>query len=63
MKIVVADPIFLTEEYKARLEALGELEVHDSVPSSMEEFLKRGKDAEIVGINKANTQPCCLSTS
>ena len=52
MKIVIADPIFLTEEYKARLEALGVLEVYDNVPWSMEEFLKRVKDAEIVVVGR-----------
>ena len=47
MKIVVADPIFLTEEYKKWLEALGELEIYNSVPASLEEFVDRIKDAEI----------------
>jgi len=52
MKIVVADPIFLTEEYKKRLEALGELEIYNSVPASLEEFIDRIKDAEIENVEK-----------
>ena len=52
MKIVVADPIFLTEEYIKRLEALGELEIYDSVPASLEEFIDRIKDAEIVIVGR-----------
>ena len=52
MKIVIADPIFLPEEYKSRLEALGELEVYDSVPSSLDEFVGRIKDAEIVVVGR-----------
>ncbi len=48
MKIVVADPIFLPEEYRKRLEALGDLLVYDSVPASPEEFVERIRDAEIV---------------
>jgi len=47
MKIVVADPIFLTEEYKKRLEALGELEIHKNVPLSHDEFTERIKDDEV----------------
>ncbi len=52
MKIVIADPIFLTEEYRKRLEALGELEIYDSTPASQEEFLERIKDAEIVIVGR-----------
>jgi hypothetical protein len=40
MKIVVADPVYLPDEYRARLNALGDLEVHDSVPFSQYEFVK-----------------------
>lgn len=52
MKIVVADPIFLPDEYKGRLESLGELEVYDSVPMSPQEFSERVKDAEIVIVGR-----------
>jgi phosphoglycerate dehydrogenase-like enzyme len=52
MKIVVADPIYLPEEYRRRLEALGDLEVYDSVPTSREEFVQRVKDAKIVVVGR-----------
>ncbi len=52
MKIVVADPIFLTEEYRKRLEALGELEIYDSVPASFDEFIERIRNAEIVVVGR-----------
>jgi len=52
MKIVVADPIFLPEEYRRRLDALGELLVYDSVPASTEEFIERIRDAEIVIVGR-----------
>jgi phosphoglycerate dehydrogenase-like enzyme len=52
MKIVVADPIFLPGEYKNRLEALGQLEIYDSVPSSLDELIERIKDAEIVVVGR-----------
>jgi phosphoglycerate dehydrogenase-like enzyme len=52
MKIVIADPIYLTDEYRKRLEALGNLDVHDNTPASQEEFLKRVKDAEIVIVGR-----------
>jgi len=29
MKIVVADPIYLLDEYRARLNALGDLEIYE----------------------------------
>ncbi len=48
MKIVISEPIYLTDEYRGRLEAAGELEAYDSMPSSDEEFMRRIKDAEIV---------------
>ena len=41
-------PIFLTEEYREQLGALGELEICDSVPASQDEFVERIKDAEVV---------------
>jgi phosphoglycerate dehydrogenase-like enzyme len=52
MKIVVADPIFLDEEYRERLASLGDLKVYGSVPASEEEFLKRIKNAEIVIVGR-----------
>ena len=52
MRIVVADPIFLPEEYSARLSALGDLDVYDSVPSSSNEFAERVKDAEVVIVGR-----------
>jgi D-3-phosphoglycerate dehydrogenase len=48
MKIVISDPVFLPEEYKKRLETLGDLKVFDSLPSSDEELVSRTKDADIV---------------
>jgi phosphoglycerate dehydrogenase-like enzyme len=48
MKIVVSDPVFLPEEYRKRLEILGDLKVFDSIPSSLEELISRVKDAAIV---------------
>jgi D-3-phosphoglycerate dehydrogenase len=48
MKIVISDPVFLPEEYKKRLEILGDLKVFDSIPSSIEEFISRINDADIV---------------
>ena len=52
MKVVVADPIFLTEEYIKRLEALGELKIYDSVPASQDEFVERIKDAEVIIVGR-----------
>jgi D-3-phosphoglycerate dehydrogenase len=48
MKIVVSEPIYLIDEYRGRLKAMGELEAYDSMPASDEEFVRRIKDAEIV---------------
>lgn len=48
MKIVVSDPVFLPEEYRKRLEILGDLKVFDSIPSSLEELISRVRDAAIV---------------
>lgn len=52
MKVVVADPIFLTEEYIKRLEALGELKIYDSVPASQDEFVERIKDAGVIIVGR-----------
>jgi phosphoglycerate dehydrogenase-like enzyme len=61
MRIVVADPIFLTEEYRKRLEALGPLEIYDSVPASLDEFVERIKDAEIVVVGRYGVNAEALS--
>ncbi|MCJ7443359.1 MAG: 2-hydroxyacid dehydrogenase [Methanotrichaceae archaeon] len=52
MRIVVADPIFLPEEYRQQLEALGDLTVYEKSPSSNREFAERVKDAEIVIVGR-----------
>jgi len=54
-------PIFLTEEYRERLGALGELEICDSVPASQDEFVERIKDAEVVIVGRygANANSLC----
>lgn len=52
MKIIVSDPIFLPEEYRKKLEALGDLEVFESMPSSIEEFISRVRDADIVLVGR-----------
>lgn len=52
MKIVVSDPIFLPEEYRKKLEVLGDLKVFESMPSSIEEFISRVKDADIVLVGR-----------
>ncbi|WP_406661410.1 phosphoglycerate dehydrogenase [Methanolobus sp. ZRKC3] len=52
MKIVIADPIYLPEEYRKKLEAIGELYIFDTIPSSLDEFIERIKDADIVLIGR-----------
>jgi len=52
MKIVIADPIFLTEEYIKRLKALDELEIYKNVPLSHDEFVERIKGAEVVIVGR-----------
>jgi len=52
MKVVVADPIYLSDEYKHRLEALGDLDVYNSVPSSPKGFAERVKDADVVIVGR-----------
>lgn len=52
MEIVVSDPIFLPEEYRKKLEALGDLKVFESMPSSIEEFISRVRDADIVLVGR-----------
>ncbi len=61
MKIVVADPIFLTEEYVKRLETLGELEIYDNMHASHDEFVERIKDAEIVIVGRYGVNAKALS--
>ena len=48
MKIVISEPIYLNDEYRGRLKAMGDLKDYDSVPASDEEFVTRIKDADIV---------------
>lgn len=52
MEIVVSDPIFLPEEYRKKLEALGDLKVFENMPSSIEEFISRVRDADIVLVGR-----------
>lgn len=52
MKIVVADSIYLPEEYKHKLESLGELKAFDTMPDSLDEFIDRIRDAEIVIVGR-----------
>ena len=49
---MVADPIFLPEEYRKQLEAIGDLKIYDKIPSSPHEFAERVKDAEIVMVGR-----------
>jgi D-3-phosphoglycerate dehydrogenase len=52
MKIVVANPVFLTEEYIKWLEAIGELEIYNNEPASQDEFIERIKGAEVVIVGR-----------
>lgn len=52
VKIVISDPVYLPEEYRKRLGALGNLKVFDSIPSSVEEHISRVKDADIVIVGR-----------
>jgi len=52
MKIVVADSIYLPMGYREKLESFGELKVFDSMPNSMDEFIERIHDAEIVIVGR-----------
>jgi phosphoglycerate dehydrogenase-like enzyme len=63
MKIVVADPIFLTEEYIRRLQKLGELEIYKNVPFSHDEFVERIKDAEVVIVGRYGVDAKALSSA
>lgn len=63
MKIVVADPIFLTEEYKKRLEALGELEIYKNVSLSHDEFIERIRDAEVVIVGRYGVDARAISSA
>ncbi len=48
MKVVVSDPMFLPEEYRKRLEGLGNLTIFENIPSHIEEFISRVAGADIV---------------
>jgi len=63
MKIVIADPIFLTEEYIKRLRVVGELEIYDSVPTSQDEFIERIKDAEVLIVGRYGVDAKALSSA
>lgn len=63
MKIVAADPIFLTEEYRKRLETLGELKIYNDVAASHEEFVERIKDAEIVIVGRYGVNARAISSA
>ncbi len=63
MKIVIADPIFLTEEYIKRLKALGELEIYDNVPTSQDEFIERIKDAEVLIVGRYGVDAKALNSA
>ncbi len=52
MRIVIADPIFLTDEYRAQLQRLGEVEVYETYPASEAEFVDRIRDAEVVIVGR-----------
>lgn len=52
MKIVVSDPVFLPEEYRKRLEVLGNLTVFENMPSSIDEFISRVEGADIVIVGR-----------
>jgi phosphoglycerate dehydrogenase-like enzyme len=52
MKVVIADPIFLSEEYRRRLDRLGEVKVFETYPASDAEFQDRIRDAEIVVVGR-----------
>lgn len=52
MKTVVADSIYLPEEYRTKLESLGELKVFDTMPDSTDEFIERIRNAEIVIVGR-----------
>ena len=52
MKIVIADPIFLTDEYRRQLELLGEVRVYETYPASDAEFRDRIRDAEVVVVGR-----------
>ena len=52
MKIVVSDPVFLPEEYRKRLEVLGNLTIFENMPSSIDEFISRVEGADIVIVGR-----------
>jgi phosphoglycerate dehydrogenase-like enzyme len=54
MKIVVADPVILTENCRRKLGTLGELEIFNSIPASVSDYDERIKNAEILLVGKAS---------
>lgn len=52
MKIVIADPIFLTDDYRRQLDRLGDVEVFETYPASDAAFRDRIRDAEVVVVGR-----------
>ncbi|RXE56289.1 hypothetical protein ABH15_09185 [Methanoculleus taiwanensis] len=52
MKIVVPDPIFLTEEDRRRLDRLGKVEIFETYPADAAAFQDRIRDAEVVVVGR-----------
>lgn len=52
MKIVVTQPLGLSQEQRDRLKKLGEAKFYDEMPSSPQEWLERVKDANIICTGK-----------
>jgi len=52
MEIVVADSIYLPEEYREKLDSLGDLRTFDTMPDSLDEFIGRVGNAEIVIVGR-----------
>ena len=46
--MVVSEPVYLPEEYRRRLMAIGSVQAYDSPPASDGEFMERIRDAEVV---------------
>lgn len=63
VKIVISDPVYLPDEYRKRLEALGDLKVFDSTPSSIGEHVSRVKDADIVIVGRYGFSKEALNAS
>ena len=51
-KIVVIDPVILSDNDKRQLGILGELEIYDKTPASFNDLAERIKDADIILVGK-----------